>query len=119
MSDHPTSLWVAYSTPAGDGYIPNKCALSPGVIVLRELSARNAPKLFPLPRSIIVDLLHAEQLLATQRPRSCSEQNRFSRSLLRVSPASSAPCGVAEFFSSNALDVWAMSSGGGSGLRPA
>jgi hypothetical protein len=49
MSDHHTSLWVAYSTPAGDGYIPNKCALSPGVIVLRELSARNAPKLFPLP----------------------------------------------------------------------
>jgi hypothetical protein len=65
MSDHPTSLWVAYS-PAGDGYIPNKCALSPGVIVLRELSARNAPKLFPLPRSIT---------LTSCTPSSCWQRN--------------------------------------------
>jgi hypothetical protein len=94
MSDHPTSLWVAYS-PAGDGYIPNKCALSPGVIVLRELSARNAPKLFPLPRSIIVDLLHAEQLLATQRPVTSVSRtgfhDRYSALLPRQVPRAELP----------------------------
>jgi len=48
MSDHPTSLWVACSAAAGDCYIPNKHISSPCVI--------------------IVDLLHARSLLATQRP---------------------------------------------------